>query len=256
MFEAQTLPTPQALGAASGSDAAAIVVCGGVGSRFRSPGGKVLAELCGLPMAAWSVVAAASAPSLSRIVVVCRAEDEAALVDAFAGLPMVGRVFFARAGRTRQASVAAGLSYVPTGTEFVCVHDGARPLVRPLLFEETLGALRFEEGLSGAIAAVPVADTVKECEHQLIVGTADRSRLWLAQTPQTFRTADLRQALALAEEEGWDLTDDAGLVERWGGKVICVHSSRENFKVTYPEDLAMARAILSDRLKGEWGPEA
>ena len=255
MFEAETLPSLQALRAEEGSTAAAIVVCGGTGSRLGLPKGKVLAELCGLPLAAWSVVAAASAPSLSRIVVVCRAEDETELVDALAGLPMVGQVLFARAGRTRQASVASGLAYVPAGTEFVCVHDGARPLVRPDLFEETLDALRFDESLSGAIAAVPVSDTLKECERTLIVGTADRTRYWLAQTPQTFRTEHLRQALALAEAEGWDLTDDAGLVERLGGTVVCVRSTRENFKVTYPEDLDMARVILSERLKGEWGPE-
>lgn len=236
-------------------DAVGIVVCGGEGIRFSGGEGKSLAPLCGLPLAAWAVAAAASAPSLTRIVVVCRSEDEAELVDALSGLPMVGEVLFARAGSTRQESVAKGLACVQDDVAYVCVHDGARPLVRSAIFESTLDALRADELLSGAIAAHPATDTIKVCERNVVVSTLERSRVWCVQTPQTFRASHLRQALERARTLGWEGTDDASIVERWGGRVLCVDSSCENIKVTYPEDLEIARAILSERLRGEWSGE-
>ena len=116
MASPQAMPELRALQETGPADAAAIVVCGGDGIRFGRMGGKTLAPLCGLPLAAWAVVAAASAPSIARVVVVCRFGDEAELVDAFSGLPMVGELLFARAGRTRQESVRAGLACIGAQT--------------------------------------------------------------------------------------------------------------------------------------------
>lgn len=236
-------------------DAACVVVCGGRGERLGLRQGKALVPLLGLPMALWSVQAAAEAPSIELIVMVCRADDERALVRALSNMPLSKDVLIAKAGRTRQSSVAAGLSLVPATMPYVCIHDGARPLVNPELFEETLSRLREDSTLSGAIAAYPATDTLKICERGVVRYTPKRERFWCAQTPQAFRTRHLREALAEAVAEGWDFTDDASAVERWGGTVVCVPSSRDNLKITVPEDLEMAEALLTDRLTRQWDEE-
>ncbi len=255
MIAPQTLPRRSGVVADDAQDAACVIVCGGQGSRLGLRQGKALIPLFGQPLAIWSVQAAAAAPSIDLIVVVCKPADEPTLVDALSELPMMGEVLFAKAGRTRQASVAAGLSCVPASMPYACIHDGARPLVEPEAFEETLAALRADPSLSGAIAAWPATDTLKVCERGIVSYTPARSRFWCAQTPQTFRTRHLREALAEAVAEGWDFTDDASCVERWGGKVACIPSSHDNIKVTTPEDLAIAQALLEARFERGWEEE-
>ncbi len=255
MLAPETLPRRQGLAASVAQDAACVVVCGGRGERLGLRQGKALVPILGMPMAMWSVQAAAEAPSIDLIVVVCRQDDDRALRRALASMPYSADILFAKAGRTRQSSVAAGLSLVPANMPYVCIHDGARPLVSPETFEATLAALREDSSLSGAIAAYPATDTLKVCERGVINYTPKRSRFWCAQTPQTFRTRHLREALAEAVAEGWDFTDDAAAVERWGGTVICVPSSRDNLKITVPEDLEMAEALLTERLSRQWDEE-
>ncbi len=255
MLAPETLPKRMGMAASYAKDAACVVVCGGRGERLGLRQGKALVPILGMPMALWSVQAAAEAPSIDLIVVVCRQDDEAALLRALSTMPITGNIVIAKAGRTRQASVAAGLSLVPASVPYVCIHDGARPLVSPELFEETLSYLRDDSTLSGAIAAYPATDTLKVCERGVIQYTPKRSRFWYAQTPQTFRTRHLREALAEAVAEGWDFTDDASAVERWGGTVVCVKSSPDNLKITVPEDLEMAEALLSERLTRQWEEE-
>jgi 2-C-methyl-D-erythritol 4-phosphate cytidylyltransferase len=141
-------------------------------------------------------------------------------------------------GATRQASVHAGLEAV-AGCEWVAVHDGARPFVTPELIEATLGAAH-ETG--AACCAVPAHDTLKEVADGHIVRTLDRSRLWLAQTPQAFRYELLLEAHQRSEGGA---TDDATLVEALGVEVRVVPGSARNFKVTTADDLALAEALLS-----------
>ncbi|HWT22454.1 MAG TPA: 2-C-methyl-D-erythritol 4-phosphate cytidylyltransferase, partial [Solirubrobacteraceae bacterium] len=125
----------------------------------------------------------------------------------------------------------------------VVVHDAARPLVDPALFEATLAALAEADA---AIAAARVTDTVKEAgADRVVVRTHDRSRLWAIQTPQAFRAAVLRRALAAGEDVLAQATDDAWLVEREGGTVRVVEASPANFKITTPHDLRVAELLLS-----------
>ncbi len=153
-----------------------------------------------------------------------------------------GEVVTVAGGRSRRESVARGLALVKTPA--VVVHDGARPLAPATLVRSVLDALQHAEG---AIAAVPLDDTLKRVEERTVVGTVNRASLWRAQTPQAFRTEALRAAHGRAEPGYQPATDDAELIERSGGRVIVVDGARTNIKVTYPEDWSLAEALLKTR---------
>jgi 2-C-methyl-D-erythritol 4-phosphate cytidylyltransferase/2-C-methyl-D-erythritol 2,4-cyclodiphosphate synthase len=142
-------------------------------------------------------------------------------------------------GPTRQASVRNGLESVTS--ERVVVHDAVRPLATPQMVRGVLDAL---EGAEGATVAVPVDETIKRVDGKIVVETLDRSGLWRVQTPQAFHTATLRRAHDEALAAGIEATDDAALVENLGVKVAIVSGSRGNIKLTYPEDFALAEAIV------------
>ena len=167
-------------------------------------------------------------------------------------------------GATRARSVSNALEAV--GTELVAIHDAARPLVTPGLIEDVIATLEEDPEAAGAIAAIPVTDTIKRVtqpeERRLsdlptyrvvnstvtVAETVDRGRLWAAQTPQVFRTEALREALvALGPDQIAAATDESMLVEAAGGTVLIHPSSAENVKVTTPLDLRLAEALLSER---------
>ena len=231
------------------ADTCAVIVAGGSGERFGDPRGKQFVSLCGLPLMAWSIMAFDRAPSVARIVVVC-APDRADQVekDVLSQLTLAKPVALAPAGASRQDSVRSGLEAVPRELELVAVHDAARPLVEVSQIEEAIAAVRGDATLAGAILALPSIDTLKLVEGDTIVATPDRSFYWAAQTPQVFRTARLLAAHRSAERDEYQGTDDASLVERLGGRVRVVESTRDNIKVTLPEDLAIAEATLERRL--------
>jgi 2-C-methyl-D-erythritol 4-phosphate cytidylyltransferase len=159
-------------------------------------------------------------------------------------------------GATRAQSVANALEAV--GTEYVAVHDAARPLLTPQLVEALVDDLDAAPEAAGVIAAAAVTDTIKrgfvcsflsdsnEKEQLKIDGTEDRSRLWAAQTPQVFRTEALREALGAAERPE-EATDEALLVE-WNGGTVLIHPvAEQNLKVTTPLDLRVAELLLAER---------
>jgi 2-C-methyl-D-erythritol 4-phosphate cytidylyltransferase len=131
--------------------------------------------------------------------------------------------------------------------EAVLVHDAARPLATPELFERALAALA-ASGADAAIAAARVTDTVKRAGEDLrVTETLDRRTLWAVQTPQAFRRGALERALDVSPEELAGATDDAWLVEQRGGSVHVVESPAENLKVTTPVDLRLAEILLTER---------
>jgi 2-C-methyl-D-erythritol 4-phosphate cytidylyltransferase len=155
------------------------------------------------------------------------------------------RVRLVEGGGHRGESVHAGLAALDADTDVVLVHDAARPLVTPAVIERAI-----EAGAQGrcAIAAVPAVDTVQEVDAmQRIVRTPDRSRVWLAQTPQAFPYAVLVVAYERAAREGVTATDDAALVARYGTHVHVVEGDAANFKITVPADLVLAEALLAAR---------
>jgi len=147
-------------------------------------------------------------------------------------------VVVAAGGETRRSSVASGLEEVASGT--VVIHDGARPFATPDLVMRVLRGL---DGFDGAVAAIPVAETLKRADGQAVAETVDRADLWQVQTPQAFKTSVLRSAHERAARDGIDATDDAALVERYGGRIRIVEGSRRNMKLTYPEDFELAELI-------------
>ncbi|WP_018087020.1 bifunctional 2-C-methyl-D-erythritol 4-phosphate cytidylyltransferase/2-C-methyl-D-erythritol 2,4-cyclodiphosphate synthase [Desulfurispora thermophila] len=154
-----------------------------------------------------------------------------------------GRLVLTAGGSTRASSVQKGLAVLPADCTHVLVHDGARPLVEQADISRVLEAA-VECG--AAVLAVPVKDTVKQADGTFIECTPPRGRLWLAQTPQAFAVDILRRAYAVDGTVLEQATDDASLVERLGFKVKLVHGSYRNIKITTPEDLLVADALLED----------
>ncbi len=207
-------------------------------------------------MVEWSIAAFRAAPSVHSTVVAC----PPGYAHGLTGGDEVGVV---EGGATRAESVSNALEAV--GTELVAIHDAARPLVTPELIEGVIAALVSDPEAAGAIAAVPVTDTVKQVSRAgtaaspaltthdganaglVIETTLDRERLWAAQTPQVFRVAALREALADDPERVAAATDEAMLVEAAGGRVLIHPSSPENLKVTTPLDLRVAELLLAER---------
>lgn len=142
-------------------------------------------------------------------------------------------------GSTRCGSVRAGLAAVPEGADVVCVHDAARPLATTALYGRVIDAVR--QGAAAAVPGVPVTDTIKVVDGEVVVCTPDRDTLVVVQTPQAFRAAVLRAAHA----GGVEGTDDAVLVERAGGCVVVVAGEITNIKITSPEDLVAAERVVA-----------
>ncbi len=145
--------------------------------------------------------------------------------------PAGHRLQLATGGPTRAGSVRAGLAVVPADCEIVVVHDAARPLASPQLCEAVVAAVR--AGADGAIPGVPIHDTVKRVSEGVVIETIDRSHLVRVQTPQAFSAQLLRRA----HEGDPDATDDAGLIEQAGGRVVVVPGEEANVKITSPDDL-------------------
>jgi 2-C-methyl-D-erythritol 4-phosphate cytidylyltransferase len=212
----------------------AIVVAAGSGTRYG--GAKQLVELAGTPVYERSL-AAASATCDGVVLVV--AEDHrsavATAIDAAAGPGRVDPVLVV-GGPTRSESVRRGLAAVPSDADVIVVHDAARPLASPALFEKVVAEIR--RGADAAVPGLPVVDTIRHLE----AGVVDRERLVAVQTPQAFRAAALRKA----HEGAPDASDDASLVEAVGGIVVIVPGEPANRKITTPVDLVIAEALLRD----------
>jgi 2-C-methyl-D-erythritol 4-phosphate cytidylyltransferase len=206
----------------------AVVVAAGRGERFGAP--KQYEPLGGRRVLDWALEAAgAHADGVVLVVPPERAADpEPAARAVVAG------------GSTRSASVRAGLAAVPDEAEVVLVHDAARPLAPPEVFDAVLAAVA--AGADGAVPGLPVTDTVKRVAPDgAVLETLDRHQLVTVQTPQAFRVGALRAAHA-AEAEA---SDDAALVEAAGGRVVVVPGAPAAAKVTAPSDLPALEAELS-----------
>ena len=221
----------------------AIVVAAGESKRMGDAD-KIFVPLMGQPLIAYSLKALHDSPQIAAIVVVISShniERGRQLVEAN-GWHKVIEVCVG--GNLRQDSVRNGLERL-ADADWIIVHDGARPFID----EDMIARGLVEAANTGAAtAAVPVKDTIKSVDSEMFVThTVERNRLWSAQTPQVFR----RQLLAEAHERVTDnVTDDASMVERIGGKVRLFMGSYSNIKVTTPEDLPMAEAILNARAQG------
>ena len=207
--------------------------------QYRSVAGR---ELLHYTLAAFD-----ACPELAQTLVVISPDDTHFDAQRFAPLRFAVRRC---GGASRQASVRNGLDALresgATDDDWVLVHDAARPGITPELIRSLIAALA--DDAVGGIMALPVADTLKRVDAaggDQIARTEPRSGLWQAQTPQMFRIGMLREAIARAERDGHDLTDEASAIEWLGHAPRLVQGSLRNFKVTYPEDFALAEAILT-----------
>jgi 2-C-methyl-D-erythritol 4-phosphate cytidylyltransferase len=234
---------------------AAILPAAGLGTRMGAETPKQFLELDGAPLVIFTLRRLAACPDISEFLIATLAEEEAALSERIAKENIGRPVRVVRGGGTRQESVGNALAQVGNDVEFVLVHDAVRPLVTRGQTDRAIAAAR-EHG--AAIVGIPALDTVKEVKRTsqpgdvaLITATVPRERIVLAQTPQVFRTALLREAYALAATDGFSASDEAGLVERLGHDVYVVAGSPRNLKVTRPGDMELARFYLSEERRAK-----
>ena len=220
----------------------AIVAAAGTSSRMGE--NKLLLPLDGIPVLARTLQNLNAAELVDEIVIAAREEDLLSFGDLCKIYGITKPVKIVRGGATRLESVLAGSLECREDAAYLAVHDGARPLAAPELID---GVIALAHRTNAAAPAVPVKDTVKVVRDGKVESTPDRDTLRAIQTPQAFDGPLLRAALQAAAEAGAEVTDDCAAVERLGKEVYLADGSYENIKITTPEDLALAEAILQRR---------
>ena len=206
---------------------------------------KQFTELLGVPILIHAVRAFRQVPAIGAIVVVAPAEHLDHTQALLAQYQLDGHCTVVIGGKLRQDSVRIGLAQVPDDSTLVAVHDGARPLITPQDIQRCLAAAATT---GSAIMAVPVKDTLKGVGPDTAIRhTVEREGLWQAQTPQVVQTDLLKEAFTKAEQDGFVGTDEASLLEHGGWQVSVVEGSETNLKITRPDDLLMAEAILMQK---------
>lgn len=235
---------------------AAIVPAAGLGKRFVAGENKSLYVLLGKPLLVWALQALQAVAEISEIIPVVKEEDlkmAAELIDRY---KIFKAVRIVPGGPERQDSVYNGLKSLDKGTFAVVIHDGARPLVKSSLITKTITELH---GVDGVITGVSVKDTIKEVKRRgrtaasrkprengsdsMVKKTLNRQVLRAIQTPQTFLVAPLLTAHERARDEGYYATDDAALIEHYGGSVRVIEGSYSNLKITTFEDIYFAEVL-------------
>ena len=225
----------------------ALIPCAGTGTRAGTALPKQYQRVAGQQMVMHTLAAFAATPGIDNIVVVVAPgdgffDDLSATLAAFNATVRVAYC----GGNTRAESVFNGLNYVLTlagrPEDWVLVHDAARCLITPAQITSLIDACQGDE--VGGLLAHRLADTLKSEVSARVAGTVDRSDKWLAQTPQMFRIGALQAALG---EVGMAVTDESSAMEVMGLKPKLVPGSAQNFKVTYPEDFALAEAVILSR---------
>jgi 2-C-methyl-D-erythritol 4-phosphate cytidylyltransferase len=221
-----------------------LIPAAGSGKRMGAACNKLLLPLLGEPILQWTLKAAIASDAIAWIGVMAQPHDYPDFQKIFNSLTTDKPILLIQGGATRQISVFNGLNALPTDSDRVLIHDGARCLVTPDLFDRCDRAL---QRMQGFIAAVPVKDTIKVVNGDMVTDTLNRDQLWAAQTPQGFQVDILKNAHQTAVEQGWEVTDDAALLENVGLAVQIVMGEETNIKVTTPQDLAIAEFILQQR---------
>ena len=221
----------------------AIVAAAGSSSRMEGEN-KLLLPLEGTPVLARTLLALDAARLVDEIVVAVREEDLLAAGDLCKLYGVPKPVKLVRGGRSRLESVQLASLECRESAAFLAVHDGARPLAEPELIDRVI-ALAHRS--NAAAPAVPVKDTVKLVDNNVVRSTPDRSCLRAIQTPQVFDAQIFRAALQAAVESGAEVTDDCSVMERIGKEIYLTEGSYENIKITTPEDMLLAAAILQRR---------
>jgi 2-C-methyl-D-erythritol 4-phosphate cytidylyltransferase len=233
----------------------AIVPSAGLGRRFGSHTDKLFQNLGGKPVVIWALETLESVDEIKGIIPVLRKEDIERGTDVFGryNLSKINRI--APGGKERQDSVYNGLKYIEDKNSLVLIHDGVRPFIEKELIEKLIKELQIPpaspllkgglKSFDGVVLGVPIKDTIKEAEEGIIKRTLRRDSLWAIQTPQIFPYTNISTAYEKAIKEDFYSTDDASLIERYGGKIKVIMGSYSNIKITTPEDLILAEYLIS-----------
>ncbi len=225
--------------------ATAIIAAGGAGLRMGTSSPKQFSELLGVPILIHTIRAFRKVPAIGAIIVVAPAEHRERTQALLALYQMADHCTVVSGGKLRQDSVRIGLAQVEPDCQLVAVHDGARPLIAP---EDIQRCLEAAATYGAAIMAVPMKDTLKAVAADTTIRhTVERESLWQAQTPQVVRTTLLKEAFARADQDSFVGTDEASLLEHGDWPVMVVEGSETNLKITRPDDLRMAEALLMQK---------
>jgi 2-C-methyl-D-erythritol 4-phosphate cytidylyltransferase len=227
----------------------AIVPSAGLGIRFGSDTNKPFQILGGKPLVVWALKTLESIDEIEEIIPVLRKEDVDMGIEVFRSHNISKAKRVAKGGKERQDSVYNGLKLIEDKTCIILIHDGARPFIEKSLIQESIRdmaeSLKDKKECDGVVPGVPVKDTIKEAEGGIIKRTIKRDSLWAIQTPQVFPYMKISTAYERSVKEGYYSTDDAALIERYGGKIKVIMGSYSNIKITTPDDLIFAEYLLS-----------
>ena len=229
----------------------ALIPAAGMGKRMGASINKQYLQLDGMPIVAHTLSVFDQSPLIDAIYLVIPANEipycQQHVVEA-CGFCKVKAIV--PGGKERHDSVLNGLiamrEYV-AADDVVLIHDGVRPLVTESMLKESISTARLHDG---AVVAVPVKDTIKTVNGDIITGTPPRESLWQAQTPQSFRFGKIFAAYQSAVTDGFSGTDDASILEKSGGEVHVIMGDYRNIKITTPEDLILAEAFISTMERG------
>lgn len=227
----------------------AIIAAAGLSERFGGDVTKQMTELRGMPLLIHTLKAYETADCIHEIIIVAKMNEIPAWEKLCRehGITKVSKIV--QGGYTRQESVLCGLDAVDKRSKYVAIGDGARCLITP---EQIRLVCRAAYKYKAATAAHRSTDTVKIADKKgFIDSTADRDTVWLAQTPQVFKTRLYRAAAYTALKKGFEATDDNSLVENVGHPIRLVECGAQNIKITTREDLAIANGVLEDRERVE-----
>jgi 2-C-methyl-D-erythritol 4-phosphate cytidylyltransferase len=234
---------------------AAILPAAGLSTRMGAETPKQFLTLDGMPLVIFTLRRLAACETITDFFIATLPDEVAALAERVAEEKFGRPVRVVRGGASRQESVGNALAEVAADTEIVVVHDAVRPFVMREQVERLIAEAR-QRG--AAILGVPAIDTVKEVKRAslpgdvaLITATVPRERIVLAQTPQVFTCALLKEAFARSQQDGVTASDEAALVERLGHSVYVVHGSERNIKITKPADMELARFYLEQERRGK-----
>ena len=222
------------------ADTSVILVCAGNATRMGGIN-KILMPLGKSNVVGYSMLAFEQCEDIAEIIIVTKKENFDPIRQTAETMEITKLSQIVEGGDTRQQSVMQGLRVISKETQYVAIHDGARPLVKS---EHIAKVIKDARVFGGATLGAPVKDTIKIVDDGLITDTPHRPSLYITQTPQVFRKRLYFEAVDFAMEHELDFTDDCQLVEAIGGKVYMTIGDYSNIKITTPEDGKIAEVLL------------
>ncbi len=221
-----------------------LIPAAGSGSRMKAGKNKLLINLNGESILYWTLKSVFLSKKVSWVGIIGQPHDRSEIMNSIKEFS--DKINWINGGNTRQESVRNGVNNLPKNASKVLIHDGARCLINPELIDKCFTELEENDAV---ILAVKVTDTIKVVnENRIIKETPDRNFLWAAQTPQGFLVTQLKKAHQKAEENSWNVTDDASLFERLKWPVKIIEGNATNIKITSPIDLKIASLFLDNSL--------